>query len=46
MNASTSSLDLTLLTKWEPEGDVWPAVNGNSLFVFEGEEDLSLPVSR
>ena len=35
--------DLTLLTKWEPEeGDVWPAVNGNSLFVFEGEEDLSL----
>ena len=35
--------DLTLLTKWEPEeGDVWPAVNGNSLFVFEGEEDLNL----
>lgn len=35
--------DLTLLTKWQPEeGDVWPAVNGNSLFVFEGEEDLNL----
>lgn len=35
--------DLTLLTKWEPEeGDVWPSVNGNSLFVYEGTEDLSL----
>lgn len=35
--------DVTLLTRWEPEeGDVWPSANGNSLFVYQGTEDLNL----
>ena len=35
--------DVTLLTRHDPQdGDVWPAVNGNSLFVYAGTEDLNL----
>ena len=35
--------DVTLLTRHQPEeGDVWPSVNGNSLYVYVGTEDLNL----
>jgi len=34
--------DVTLLTRHQPEeGDVWPSVNGNSLYVYMGTEDVN-----
>lgn len=35
--------DIQLMTRHEPQkGDVWPSVNGNSLFVYQGHEPLTV----